>query len=308
MSQARDLQNGHHTYSELKKTMKTIFMKNLFSIRKKPVGRSLGLVAATLAGVFILTGAAEHTTSAKAPAAAPLRRMANNAFNFGEKLTFAVKYKFVTAGYATMSVGSVPATVSDRPCYDIQFKVRTTNSFDKIFQVRDLYRTWVDVDGMFPWKFQQQVHEGDYSKDFSANIDQKANLARTTQGSFKVPAYVQDVLSAFYYVRAYDVGSMKNGQSFVLKNFYGKQTHDLRVKVLGRETVSTEAGKFKCIKVEPMVKEGGLFKSEGSIVIWLTDDSNKIPVKVSTKVVIGSIDSELVKYEGVKGKLTSKVG
>lgn len=287
--------------------MNTIFTKNALTLRNQFIGKSIGLATAALVGIFILTGAAEHTTSAKAPAASPLRTVTNNAFTYGEKLTFAVKYKFVTAGFATMSIGATPATVSDRPCYDIQFKVRTTNSFDKIFQVRDLYRTWVDVDGIFPWKFQQQVREGDYSKDFSANIDQKANLARTTQGSFKVSPYVQDILSAFYYVRAYDIGSMKTGQSFLLKNFYGKEAHDLRVKILGKETISTEAGKFKCIKVEPMVKEGGLFKSEGNIIIWMTDDANKIPVKVSTKVAIGSIDSELVKYEGVKGKMTAKI-
>lgn len=259
---------------------------------------------AILVGFLTLTGAADHTNGTSAEA---LRTMKNDAFSFGEKLTFAVKYKFVTAGYATMSVGHDPVTVSNRDCYDIQFKVRTTNSFDKIFKVRDIYRTWVDTDGLFPWKFQQRVREGDYSKDFSANIDQKGNMARTTEGSFKVPEFVQDVLSAFYYTRAVNLKGMKTGQSFTLKNFYGKKTHSLRVRVLGRETIDVEAGKFKCVKVEPMVTEGGLFKSEGKIYIWLTDDDRKIPVKVSTAVVIGSIDSELVKYEGLNGKLTAKV-
>ena len=61
-----------------------------------------------------------------------------------------------------------------------------------------------------------------------------------------------------------------------------------------------------CIVVEPLVQEGGLFKSEGSIVVWLTDDALKIPVKVKTKVVIGSIDAELTSYKGLKGKLTSR--
>ena len=55
-----------------------------------------------------------------------------------------------------------------------------------------------------------------------------------------------------------------------------------------------------------MVREGGLFKSEGSIVVWLTDDELKIPVKVKTKVLIGSIDAELSGYSGLAGKLTSK--
>ncbi len=266
--------------------------------------RTSTIALVLLVGFLTLTGATNHTTGSSAEA---LRTVKNEAFTFGEKLTFAVKYKFVTAGYATMSVGSSPVTTSNRSCYDIQFKVRTTNSFDKIFKVRDVYRTWVDVDGLFPWKFQQRVREGDYSKDFSANIDQKAHLARTTDGSFKVPEFVQDVLSAFYYTRVIDLNAMKTGQSFSVKNFYGKKTHTLKVRVLGRETISVEAGKFKCIKLEPMVTEGGLFKSEGKIYLWVTDDDRKMPVKVSTAVVIGSIDSELVKYEGLNGKLAAKV-
>lgn len=252
-----------------------------------------------------LSGSIDGTTGANA--ASPLRTMDNDAFGYGEKLTFAVKYKFITAGYAVMKVGGSSVTVSDRPCYDVQFTVRTTNSFDKIFKVRDVYRTWIDKDGLFPWKFQQKVREGDYSRDFSANIDQKAHKARTTDGSFTVPDYVQDVLSAFYYARAYDLQNMKNGASFSLKNFYGKKTHSLRVKVLKRETISVDAGKFKTIKLEPMVKEGGLFKSEGQVYLWVTDDDRKMPVKVSAKVAIGSIDSELVSYSGLNGSLTSKV-
>lgn len=264
-----------------------------------------GLVASMT--LIALSGSISHDAAIVNANSAALRTMPNKAFDLGEKLTFAVRYKFVTAGYATMSVAPEKTTISGRPCYDIQFKVRTTNSFDKIFQVRDIYRTWVDVDGLFPWKFQQQVREGDYRKDFSANIDQKANVARTTDGTFKVPEFVQDVLSAFYYTRAYDMSKLKPGQSFTLHNFYGKKTHNLRVRLLGRETVEVDAGTFRCLKVEPLVKEGGLFKNEGSIILWLTDDDVKLPVKVSTSVVIGSIDSELVKYEGVSGPVKAKV-
>ena len=99
---------------------------------------------------------------------------------------------------------------------------------------------------------------------------------------------------------------MKVDDRIHLQNFYKDKVYDLDVKYLGRETISVEAGKFDCIIVEPLVKEGGLFKNEGSIVVWLTNDALKIPIKVKTKVVIGSIDAELTKYEGIAGKLTSK--
>ncbi|MGB6032259.1 MAG: DUF3108 domain-containing protein, partial [Bacteroidota bacterium] len=58
--------------------------------------------------------------------------------------------------------------------------------------------------------------------------------------------------------------------------------------------------------VEPFVAEGGLFKSEGRIVIWLSDDDLKIPIRVNTEIIIGSIDSELREYSGLVGPLRAR--
>lgn len=267
----------------------------------------LGLAAVTAVAVSgLMSSAPESTPALNAYADGALRYVPNTAFGFGERLTFDLGYKFITAGEAVMQIGEKASTVSGRPTYEAKFDVKTTSSFDKVFKVRDRYVSYIDVDGIFPWRFEQMVREGKYSRDFAANIDQRGNMAKTTEGSFKVPAYVHDILSAFYYVRAADLKSMKKGQSFTLKNFYGKKTHDLRVKVLGRERVEVDAGTFDCVVVEPMVTEGGLFKSEGRIIVYLTDDDRKIPVKVSTKVVIGSIDGSLTKYSGTRGPIAAK--
>jgi hypothetical protein len=79
------------------------------------------------------------------------------------------------------------------------------------------------------------------------------------------------------------------------------------VKFLGYQQIEVPAGTFNCIIIEPMIKEGGLFKSEGRILIWMTNDERRIPVRVSTKVVIGSIDTDLREYSGVNGPVPSKV-
>ncbi len=55
------------------------------------------------------------------------------------------------------------------------------------------------------------------------------------------------------------------------------------------------------------MKEGGLFKGEGRIYIWLTDDDRKMPVLVSTKIKIGNVDAELVEYVGVAGPINAKI-
>lgn len=233
------------------------------------------------------------------------RKIENKAFKTGEKLTFDVKYGFVKAGVAVMSIPH-NKRISGRDTYHIMFEVNSLPSFDFLFKVRDKYETYVDVEGLFPWRFEQHVREGSYSRDFSAFFDHRKLKAKTSGGEYTIPKYVNDIVSAFYLTRTFDFSKSKVGDRVKLYNFFKDKVYDLDVKYLGKERISVAAGKFDCIMVEPLVLEGGLFKSEGNIIIWLTNDDLKIPVKVKTKVVIGSIDAELTAYEGLAGKLGAK--
>ncbi|MBK8551925.1 MAG: DUF3108 domain-containing protein [Ignavibacteria bacterium] len=243
------------------------------------------------------------------------RKIEQNAFKPGEKLTFEINYGFVTAGEAVMEIDPVFQTMNGRKCYDIRFTVNSTSSFDWVYKVKDFYRTYVDVEGLFPWRFEQHIKEGNYQRDFEAIFDQENHKAKTYtgekdpkkfEGEFDIPEYTQDAMSAFYYYRTFDYSSMKVGDITTVQNFYKDKTYPLQVKYLGKETIEVPAGEFRCVKVEPLVQEGGLFKSEGSIVVWMTDDDRKMPVKVKTKVVIGSIDADLSDYSGLAGPLRSK--
>lgn len=234
------------------------------------------------------------------------RVIKNKAFKVGEKLTFAVKYGFVTAGIATMAIPRL-TKISGRNVYDITFDVNSVPSFDWIYKVRDHYETFLDETGIFPWRFEQHIREGKYSKDFSAFFDQRNGRAKTSGGEYKIPKYVNDIVSAFYLARTFDYSDMKKGDLIHLQNFYKDTTYNLEVRFIGRETAKVSAGTFNCFVVEPIIQKGGLFKSEGSILIWLTDDELKIPVKVETKIIIGSIDAELIKYEGLAGPIKSKI-
>lgn len=232
------------------------------------------------------------------------RKLENNAFSVGEKLTFDVKYGFVTAGVAVMEIQKL-RKIAKRETYHVTFNVNTVSSFDPFFKVRDRYETYLDTEGLFPWRFEQHIREGSYSRDFSAFFDQRRNTAKTSKGSYEIPDNVNDIVSAFYLARTFNYDTLKIGDSFYLENFFKDKIYPLNVVYLGKETITVEAGTFDCIMIEPLVVEGGLFKSEGSIIIWLTDDDAKMPVKVKSKVIIGSIDAELTKFEGVSKKMTS---
>jgi hypothetical protein len=249
---------------------------------------------------------ADSTQLAVRNASPPVfRTVENQAFGLGERLVFDVGYGFFHAGEAVMAVNSID-TLLGRPCYRVNFDVWSTGMFSFIYKVRDHYESLIDVSGLFPWKFEQRIQEGGYRREFSAVFDHYKGKALTSEGEFDIPEYVHDVVSAFYFVRTLDFTGKRPGEKIRLQNFYKDQAYPLDVKYLGRQTLEVDAGKFDCIIVEPLVKEGGLFKSEGRVIIWLTDDEQKIPVKVSTKVLIGSIDAELKEYSGVLGPIRAK--
>src|SRR5690606_24057616 len=124
------------------------------------------------------------------------RKLENKAFKEGEKLTFDVKYGFVTAGIATMQIPAVKR-ISGRDAYHVTFEVNTVPSFDLFYKVRDRYETYIDKEGLFPWRFEQHIREGKYSRDFAAFFDQRKGKAKTSEGEYDIPRYVHDIVSAF---------------------------------------------------------------------------------------------------------------
>ncbi len=252
-----------------------------------------------------------HGMTVRAQNSAPssiteLRTVEQQAFGVGEHLKFDVGFSFIKAGEAEFSIPTMK-TVNGRECFQILATVVSTPTFSFFYKVDDYYETLVDTKGIFPWHFTQRVREGKYSFDFAAEFDQTNNVAITAKGRFRTSPYVYDVVSALFYVRTMDFSKCKPGEKQYLSNFYNDSTYQLAVKFLGYQQVEVKAGTFNCICVEPLVQEGGLFKSNGKIIIWMTNDERKIPVKVSTKVIVGSIDAELREYSGINGTIKAKV-
>ncbi|MFZ1081177.1 MAG: DUF3108 domain-containing protein [Candidatus Kryptoniota bacterium] len=235
-----------------------------------------------------------------------LRTHDNSAFTVGENLNYDIYYGPIVAGSATIAVPSYEYA-GNRKCCRVEFTMRSAKFFDLFFKVRDDYYSLMDVRGLFPWKFEQHVREGGYKRDFVAWFDQINHTAKTTEGGpYEIQPYSQDVVSTFFYARTLAYDTMKVGQEIHFSNFYENKVYPLDVKYLGRENVETKAGKFHCQIIEPIIVKGGLFRNTGKIMVWITDDSLKVPVKVQTQVAIGSVVAELANYSGLAGRLTSK--
>ena len=259
--------------------------------------------------LLLMLGSLAHGQSQERTVSIPLdslRVIPQTAFTVGERLVYDVGYSFITAGEAVFSIPSLEM-MHGRECYQVVFTVHSTPTFSFFYKVDDRYETILDKKGIFPWRFTQRIREGHYSNDFAAEFDQINNIATTQAGTYSIPHYVHDVVSAMFYVRTLEYSKRRPGEKIILQNFFKDTTYQLAVKFIGYQQISVDAGKFNCVLVEPLIMEGGLFKSEGRIIIWMTNDERKIPVKVSTKVVIGSIDAELREYSGINGPIRAKV-
>jgi len=225
---------------------------------------------------------------------APFDRFVENlAFGIGERFNFEVKYGFISAGTASMEVLAL-IEYQGRPCYQVATTARSNSFFSSFYRVEDRVESIIDASGLFPWRFEKHLREGSYSSDRQYDIDQIARRVIYKNDTLELAPYVQDALSTLYYVRTQP---LEVGKSFFLDNFIDGKSYHLEVKVLKREAVTVEAGTFDCLVVEPITQSVGLFKHEGQLKVWLTDDRLRMPVLMKSKVMIGSIAVELVDYQ-----------
>lgn len=216
-------------------------------------------------------------------------------FRPGESLRFSVQYGFIKAGSAWLEVPEMREW-NGRPSYLLVARAKSNGFFDKVYKVRNRIESVWDRDGLFSWRYLEDRHEGKYTANDTLVFDPDSLRVRYKNGqTYPIPNGVQDALSAFYYTR---FQALPLGGSITFDYHASRKSAPMVVKILGRQTIKTPAGKFKCIAVEPMLKAGGIFKNKGRLVIWLTDDSRRMPVLMRSKVLIGSISVVLQEAKG----------
>ncbi len=244
---------------------------------------------------FHLSGslASAQTSSEEIPSESGIDRfMENLAFGVGEKLDFDINYGFINAGNAIMEVAEL-IEYNGRPCYLVLSTASSNRFFSTFYHVEDRVESVLDAVSMFTWHFEKHLREGNYRADRICDFDQLKNIVIYQDDTMEVAPYVQDALSVLYYVRTLD---LKPGDSYSIGNFTDGKSYSLEVNVLRKETVKVKAGRFDCIVVEPLLKSSGVFKHEGKLTVWLTDDRLKMPVLMKSKVLVGSISAELTEY------------
>lgn len=230
------------------------------------------------------------------------------AYEAGEWFKFRIHYGPFNASYATLEVKETE--LNNRNVYHVVGKGKSTGLLHLFFKVDDNYETYIDKRTNLPHRFIRQIDEGGYTKNVQIDFDHHTNTAyvkdkkHNEESTFTTSGHVQDMLSAFYYVRNnLDAKNLQPGQDFEFMMFFDKENHKFKLKFLGRDVINTKFGKIATLKFRPYVMAGRVFKEEESLTIWVSDDKNKMPVRIKAQLAVGSLDADLYEFKGLKHPL-----
>lgn len=233
----------------------------------------------------------------------------NVSFQSGESVTY---YVFYTLAGVWVHAGNVNFTVKqtsyrNNPVYHVVGTGSTLESYDWIYRVRDRYETYLDTGTLLPYRFIRNVDEGGYKKFEDITFDHKAGTAAGADGVFKVPPCVQDVLSEVYMARNLDFDKYKKNDLIPFKLFLDNQVYDMYIRYLGKETIKTRYGRFRCIKFKPLLLKGSIFEGGEKMTVWVSDDANRLPVRIESPITVGSVKVDMMMYRNLRHPLTSRI-
>ncbi|WP_264535417.1 DUF3108 domain-containing protein [Flavobacterium sp. N1736] len=234
-----------------------------------------------------------------------------DAFDTGEYFKFRIHYGIVNAGYATLEVKD--ATINNKKVFHAVGKGYTTGMSKFFFKVEDLYESYFDKQSGEPYRYVRKIDEGGYTKNQEGIFNQDENrilvkdYKRKTEKTILLTDNVQDIVSSFYYLRNHpNIDKLKSGESISIDMFFDEEITKFKLKYIGRQDITTKFGTVSTMVFKPLVQTGRVFKEKESLTLWITDDNNKVPVRIKADLAVGSLKADLDEYKGLKNPFKVK--
>mgnify|MGYP003987032261 FL=1 len=218
-------------------------------------------------------------------------------FTKGESLEYKIHYGPIDAGKATLKVQQEEGN------YWFVAEGKSIGMFNLFFKVRDYYESIIDTNCTCPIYFTRNVREGNYTKRENVFFNDALNRAETTRDTIGLPDNYQDILSVFYYLRSQNLDKFQPGDTVPIQVYLDDEFMSSNLSYLGRDTLKTKFGYAPCTMWAPQLEVGRVFDEKNGMKIWVSDDANKIPLRIETPVLVGSIKMDLVKFSNLKHPL-----
>ena len=253
----------------------------------------------------------------------PVRSVSDSdlAFAHGESASFTLHYEWGAidsdVGSATVRLDSV--TFNGHKAYRCTMHGRTTRLYDFFFKVREDFQSWFTRDGLHPLKFYRHSQEGDYEAKNLYIYDRTPGNQRIIADLYtsKVGASSQeipltpctfDLPTLFYFARNMDFDVIEPGKRHPMTFAIDDEVFNVYFILFGRETIRVKGlGTVNTIKFAAKLLEGEVFKGEADMLIWVTDDDNRLPVYFEAPLLVGTAKGRMTSYENLKYPFTSLI-
>lgn len=225
-----------------------------------------------------------------------------SSFKSGEKLVYNLHYGIIKGGNATLTVDE--KLFGSKKVFYAKAYAKTTGLTNTLFPIEDSYESYFDKHTGLPYKAIRNIKEGGYkyySEDFFIYSD--TTVINKKHGRKKIPVNTLDMVSSLYYLRNINTDTLKKGDIITFNTWFADEIFPFYLRYKGKEIVTTKFGKVKCLRFDPVVEPGRIFKSEDDMSFWVTDDENLVPVLIEFDLIVGSVKCELVEYKNIKNEI-----
>ena len=228
--------------------------------------------------------------------------MQSSTMNYGENISYDIYFKWglimSRAGDAIFSYNKDNSVTNAFSCYKMSFK--TAKFFDNFFKMRDTLTCYLDNDSRLIYSRKGSDEGGYYSVDelkFSYGAENTTiHSLRYTPSrirvdtTFFVTGDVSDLLGAAYYLRGIDRNNLQSGDRFPLIIAIGRDLVKMQFVYQNQSIVEHGNVKYNTRYFKLDIFDDAFESTSASAEVWVGDDDNFLPVKVRSKLKIGSAE------------------
>ncbi|HJZ38970.1 MAG TPA: DUF3108 domain-containing protein [Bacteroidales bacterium] len=221
-------------------------------------------------------------------------------YKAGEKLIFTIKFGPIIGGTASLILKQVYH--NNKVVFHSVAEGKTVGIAEKLYSVKDVFESYFDINTLLPYRIIRNVKEGNYRKHEEALLNRDSNTVYSVRKDtvLTIPPEILDMVSLIYFIRALDYSTIMPGDVLKTVTYFDDELFPFEIRYKGKEIIKTKYGKIRCLRFDPVVEPGRMFKSEDDMTVWISDDRSHVPVKVRFDLLVGSLNVELDEYTNLK--------
>ena len=239
----------------------------------------------------------------------------NTAVSMTETLKFTAAYNMsgIMTDLAEVTMETSPVKTSKTTLLRLKCTATTYSKWDNFFKIRDLYESYVSPTTLTPYLYKRDINEGGYYKFMQYKFKHKTktveSIKKKRRGdgtiweekkNLNIGSSTNDIVTTIYKIRNLNLDQATSGKSFPLTVLFDNKEYKITVVYLGTETINTAIGKKSCYKLGISVTNSSVLKGSNDNLLWLTADSNKVPVFAKFKIAVGNGELKIKSASGLK--------